>query len=290
MRKKTTKRGKWIALTAGLGVLVLGGVIGVVYRSEILAWYDFYQLFESVGRNEQRYSEYRHRQTGIVFVSLPGGRFLRGSPESDARASKDERPQHEVTLSPFLIAKYEITQAQWRRIMVNYRAGVSKFTGDQLPVERVWPGHCVEFCDKAGFSLPTEAQWEYACRAGTTTRYSSGDEESDLAKVAWYHKNSRGRPHPVGQKPANGFGLHDMHGNVFEWCIDVYDHAFYSKTQSRERDARNTKGNYRILRGGAYYEGDAGCRSAYRGEFDDPGIKGPGRGFRPVWPPNYPPP
>ena len=281
-----TDRGKRIALPAGCVAVLLGAVIGGAYYDEIRAWYELRQVFDSLGRNEQGYSEYRHRQTGVVFVSLPGGAFMRGSPKSDELAEAGERPRHEVTLSPFLIAKYEITQAEWFRIMVDYRAGVSKFVGDTLPVERVWPGHCVEFCDKAGLALPTEAQWEYACRAGTTTRYSSGDEEKDLARVAWYHGNSEKRSHPVGEKPANAFGLHDMHGNVLEWCIDAYDAKFYSKPESRERDARNgSSSGYRTLRGGAYYSRAKDSRSAYR-EFDDPGIKGPGRGFRPVWPPH----
>ncbi len=285
--RSSKRRRTQIALAAGLGVLALAVVTGVVRRGEIRAWYEFRQVFASLGRNEQGYSEYRHRQTGIVFVSLPGGEFPMGSPETDELAYDEERPQHEVTLSPFLIAKFEITQEQWRAVLGNHRPGLqpSRFRGDTLPVERVWRGHIEEFCSKSGLLLPTEAQWEYACRGGTTTRYSSGDDESDLAEVGWYRENSGSRPRPVGQKPANRFGLHDMHGNVSEWCVDVYDARFYSKPESRELDAQSTRGSdLRVLRGGAYYDAARGCRSAYRGEVDDPGIKGSGRGFRPIWP------
>ncbi len=288
---KTTKSGKRMALTAGLILLVLAVSIGITYRAEIRAWYEFRQLFESLGRNAQGCPEYRHRETGIVFVSLPGGKFLMGSLESDEMAFDEEHPQHEVTLSPFLIGKYEIAQGQWRKIMGNLPgANTSQEpSGDVLPVGSAWLSHIEEFCDKTGLSLPTEAQWEYACRAGTTTRYSFGNEEAELAAVAWYHKNSKRRLHPVGQKIANGFGIHDMHGNVFEWCVDVYDAKFYSKPESRQRDARCASGfSYRVLRGGAYYTRSRNCRSAYRGEVDDPGIMGPGRGFRPVWPPRKP--
>ncbi len=256
--------------------------------------------FTSLGKNAQGYEEFREEQTGIVFVKLPGGTFQMGSPASEAERHDDEGPVHEVTLSPFLIAKYEVTQAQWKRVM---GTSPSYFKGDELPVEKVSWNDCQEFCKKTGLSLPTEAQWEYACRAGTTTPYHSGDSEADLAEVGWFYLNSghkelpagtewepdklKGwgcRTHRVGAKKPNGFGLHDMHGNVWEWCEDVYNRDYYSKAASRNGDKACTSGSGdRVRRGGGWYYYARRCRSALRaGLF--PGDRNAHLGFRPLMP------
>ncbi len=189
----------------------------------IVAWYEFRRQFEPLGRNVGGYPEYRHRKSGIVFVKLPGGTFRMGSPASEPEHGDDEGPRHEVILSPFLVAKYEVTQAQWKRVM---GTSPSKFKGDDLPVEQVAWDDCQEFCEKTGLSLPTEAQWEYACRARTTGRYSGTGNLSDMG---WHHSNSGGTTHPAGGKAANQFGLHDMHGNVAEWVEDCYQADFYQQ-------------------------------------------------------------
>ena len=168
----------------------------------------------------------------IDFVRVPAGKFFMGSPESEA-GRKERETRVPVTISkPFLMSRTEVTQEQYFAVI---GANPSAFKGESnLPVETVTWADAMRFCAKltaleraAGrlpenevYTLPTNAQWEYACRAGTTTRYNSGDSECDLSRVAWYDKNSGGKTHPVGQKAPNGWGLYDMHGNVWEWVLD----------------------------------------------------------------------
>ena len=177
---KTTKRGKRIALGAAAILLGLAVLIGVAYRNELQFWYEFHRDFESLSANTQGYPEYRHRQTGIVFVRVPGGTFWMGSSKevvertirdveadgwkySQARTvlALTELPRHSVTLAPFLIAKYEGTQAEWMRVM-GYNP--SRRRGDDLPVEMVSWEDCQDFCRKTGLSLPTESQWVHASK------------------------------------------------------------------------------------------------------------------------------
>ena len=234
------KKGRKVAFVAGLALVVLSVAMVWTYWGEIR----FFLKFESLGKNEQGYPEYLHRRTGIVFVGLPGGTFEMGSPGSEAGRIDDEGPVHKVTLSPFLIAKYEVSQAEWKRVMGD-NPHPPRFKGDTLPVERVSWDDCHEFCERTGLSLPTEAQWEYACRAGTSGAYAG---TGNLDDMGWYDKNSGRRAHPVGEKQANDFGLHDMHGNVWEWCKDLYEWGPES----------------RMLRGGGWDDHAGLCRSAYR--------------------------
>ena len=233
---KTTKKGKRIALAAGLLLLVLGVTVGVSFRGEIRVWYEFRRAFESLGKNEQGLPEYRHRNTGIEFVSLPGGTFLMGSPGTEARRMETEGPAHEVRLSAFLIAKYEVTQELWQKVMGRTP---SRFKGQNRPVERVSWNDCQEFCKRSGLSLPTEAQWEYACRAGTQTPFWFGattttDQVNHDGSVPYgggTKGTSRGTTLPVDALEPNGFGLYNMHGNVWEWCVDSFDVNSYSKAE-----------------------------------------------------------
>jgi formylglycine-generating enzyme required for sulfatase activity len=154
-----------------------------------------------------------------VMIRLPGGTFMMGS-ESD-EAFSDERPVHRVTLSGFEIGKYEVTQAEWVSVM---GSNPSYFKGARLPVEKLtWPdvqAYIQKLNEMTGkrYRLPTEAEWEYACRAGTT-----GDRYGDLDSIAWYSGNSGHLTHEVGGKAPNGFGLFDMLGNVYEWCSDCFE-------------------------------------------------------------------
>jgi formylglycine-generating enzyme required for sulfatase activity len=241
-----------LAATAA-GVVVLA----IASFDEIAAAIRFAWQFERLGRNAQGCLEYRHRQTGIVFVKVPGGTFLMGSPEDEKGRIGDEL-QHHVTRSPFLIAKHEVTQAQWRRVMGSDPSG---FKGDELPVETVSWEDCQEFCKKTGLALPSEAQWEYACRAGTT-----GPFAGELGTLGWYDGNSQGRTHPVGKQQPNGFGIHDMYGNVWEWCRDAYDEGFYRESAGVTDPVCEKSGSvHPVLRGGGWWDDAGDCRSASRG-------------------------
>ena len=212
----------------------------------------------------------------LELVWCPPGTFMMGSPESEPEQGSKET-QHQVTLSKgFWMGKYEVTQEQWKQVM---GSNPSFFTGDaRLPVEQVSWKDCQEFIDKlnsrvsgGGFRLPTEAQWEYACRAGTTTRFSFGQNLS--TEQANYNGNYasgnmregvyRRKTTVVGNFPANSWALHDMHGNIREWCSDWYDRNFYG--QSPECDPENTtESEARVLRGGDWCHDPWVCRSAGR--------------------------
>ncbi len=271
---KHRKRNRLVLLVTGiLAVVVVGAVVG--YRDELVAWYEFRQLFEGLGRNEQGRPEYRHRETGIVFVGLPGGTFEMGSPDNEDDRDDREGPVHKVRLSPFLIAKYEVSQAEWQKVM---GTNPSQFKGDTLPVENVSWEDCQEFCTKAGLSLPTEAQWEYACRAGTAGPFAGTGK---LDNTGWYSGNSGGKTHPVGEMQPNQFGLHDMHGNVWEWCLDWYSEDFYSSAEASGLDPLCESGSVnRVFRGGSWFNDARLCRSAFR-FFVHPSYRNLCNGFRP---------
>jgi formylglycine-generating enzyme required for sulfatase activity len=208
----------------------------------------------------------------IKLAYLPAGEFVMGAPEEDDPSGVfGERPMHEVKISRgFYIGVTEVTQAQWKAVM---RSNPSKFRGDEFPVDNVSWDDTVRFCERLSrltgkfYRLPTEAEWEYACRAGTQTRFYFGDDPNLLGQYAWWLGNSEGKTHPVGQKKPNAFGLYDMHGNVEEWCSDLFDEEYYK--QSPIIDPENTdSGIFRVLRGGSWWDLDGSiglsCRSAAR--------------------------
>ena len=203
----------------------------------------------------------------LEMVGLPAGQFLMGSPDSDPDASDFEKPQHQVQVNSFAIGKYPITQAQYEAVM---GINPSLFQNNpQNPVESVSWDDAQAFCQKLSqitgktYRLPTEAEWEYACRAGTTTRFYFGDDANQLGDYAWYEGNSGGTTHPVGQKKPNAWGLYDMHGNVWEWCEDNWHDSY--KSAPSDGSAWLIKDNdYQILRGGSWYGLPNLCRSAYR--------------------------
>lgn len=209
-----------------------------------------------------------------LFVTLPGGAmmemvwctpgtFTMGSPE-DEEGRDDDEIQHQVTLTKgFWLAKTEVTQKQWRSVMGN---NPSRFKGDNLPVECVSWGDCQSFCKKTGMRLPTEAEWEYACRAGSFGRFAAN---------GWINV---GQTHPVGQKEPNGWGLCDMHGNVCEWCADCYgDYPNGGVTDPKGASS----GSYRVRRGGSWNGGVDYCRSADR-DYNSPSSTISYLGFRPA--------
>jgi formylglycine-generating enzyme required for sulfatase activity len=211
--------------------------------------------FIALGKNQQGYEEYRHEATGMVFVLIPAGTFKIGSNDGEA----NEKPVHEVTVNSFLISKYETTQGAWQKIMSSNPSNFTK--GNDYPVEQVSWDNCQEFCKKAGLRLPTEAEWEYVCRAGTNTKYYWGDKED--GDYMWFGEKWEGGHHQVGQKKPNGFGLYDMSGNVWEWCSDWYDGNYYQNSP-KDNPKGPASGQYRVLRGGSWYNGADGCRSASR--------------------------
>jgi formylglycine-generating enzyme required for sulfatase activity len=261
-----TRKGKRVAIAAGAVALV------VIAVAVFLGWKHvvFYYRFAPLGVNAQGYSEYRHRQTGIVMVLLPGGKFLMGAqktdpngPNYDPEAAEEEGPVHEVTLSPFMIAKYEVNQAQWTTIM---GSNPTCYKGDDnRPVDSVSWDDIQYFETKTGLSLPSEAQWEYACRGGSTTSISG---TGNLDDMSWYVMNANDSTHPVGTKAPNGFGLYDTHGNVWEWCEDFYDADFYKKPKASETDPlSDTISDFRVYRGGSCGNNSAGCRSSDRNSY-----------------------
>ncbi|MFN5504476.1 MAG: SUMF1/EgtB/PvdO family nonheme iron enzyme [Pseudanabaena sp.] len=203
----------------------------------------------------------------LELVKVAAGSFNMGSNDYS-----DEQPIHRVNLREFLIGKYPVTQAQYQAIMGR---NPSNFKGSQNPVEKVSWHDAVKFCEELSrrngqkVKLPTEAQWEYACRAGSTGKYCFGDDVNQLKKYAWYNENAGSKTHPVGEKLANSWGLHDMHGNVWEWCEDVWHENYYNGAPV-DGSAWLTGGDKdrRALRGGSWNVIGSNCRSAIRFRFN----------------------
>jgi formylglycine-generating enzyme required for sulfatase activity/serine/threonine protein kinase len=203
---------------------------------------------------------------GMKLTLVPAGTFTMGA----ANSAADERP-HQVTLtSPYYLGVHEVTNAQWKRVMGSVP---SLWQDDDRPVEQVNWGDAVDFCQKlsalpaeksAGrtYRLPTEAEWEYACRAGTTTTYSFGDDESGLGDYGWFFGNSDKQAQPAGLKKPNAWGLYDMHGNVWELCSDWYGNHANGPVSD---PTGSSSGTFRVYRGGGWDSSDWGCRSANRG-------------------------
>jgi formylglycine-generating enzyme required for sulfatase activity len=228
----------------------------------------------------------------LELVQIPAGVFMMGSPSSESGRDDDEGPRRQVTITqPFLMGVCEVTQAQYEAVM-----GTSPWSGQTYAKDN--PSHAasyvswtdaMDFCRKLSSKtgrevrLPTEAEWEYACRAGTSTRFSFGDSDSDLGEHAWFDGNgaSRGEKyaHAVGLKKPNAFGLYDMHGNVWEWCSDWYQDS-YSGLPTQNPKGPNS-GTYRVLRGGCWYNSPQSCRSAGR-IWSTPDNRGNSLGFRVV--------
>ncbi|MGD1906847.1 MAG: formylglycine-generating enzyme family protein [Leptolyngbyaceae cyanobacterium] len=224
----------------------------------------------------------------LEMVYIPGGRFWMGAPDDELERDEDESPQHKVTVPPFCMGKYPVTQRQWRAVSLlddverHLSPNPANFKGDDLPVEQVSWYEALEFCNRLSshhghpMRLPTEAEWEYACRAGTDTPFHFGntispDQVNYDANYIYGNGNKgtyREKTTSVGNFSANGFGLYDMHGNVWEWCQDVW-HPNYKGAPS-DGSAWVTGGTqaWRILRSGSWFDHPRDCRSASRSNGD----------------------
>jgi formylglycine-generating enzyme required for sulfatase activity len=223
-----------------------------------------------------------------------------GSPNTElgdgGKHIEDESPQHEVRISrDFYMAKTEVTQGQWKAIMGTEPWKGKEYVkeGENYPASYVSWTQAGEFCqrlskqeEKQGrkYRLPTEAEWEYACRAGTRTKYSFGEDEGKLSEYAWFDTNAKNAgesyAHEVGQKKANGNGLHDMHGNVSEWCSDHYDPKYYANSEKVDPIASTSSRKGRVTRGGNWFGTQGFCRSAARDGEGLPQFVSPALGFR----------
>ena len=253
-------------------------------------------FYDTTGGNSQQYYQTVQKLSPDnpnpqLLAWIPPGTFTMGSPEMDRY--NYEVPQTQVTISQgFWMGRYEVTQKEYQAIM---GSNPSYWRGDTLPVEQVSWSDATSYCERltaqeraagrlpAGYicRLPTEAEWEYACRAGTTTRFSFGHDPdyASLANYGWYKNNSDLQTHPVGLKLPNPWGLYDMHGNVFEWCLDW--HSIPLPGGSVTDPKGPSSGLIRVSRGGNWYSLGEFCRSANRnGGF--PGYGSKGTGFRTV--------
>lgn len=221
--------------------------------------------------------------TGMEFVLIPAGKFVMGSPSGEEGRYNDEGPVHEVTINnSFYMGKYPVTQKQWNKVMGN---NPSDFKGEDRPVESVSWEDVQEFVKKLNekegankYRLPSEAEWEYACRAGKQTRYSFGDDESKLNEYAWYNENSGYETHPVGKKKPNSWELYDMQGNVWEWVQDKW-HDNYEGAPSDGSVWEDEVGSFLVFRGGSWSVNAGNCLSASRGG-DNPRGRDDDLGFR----------
>jgi formylglycine-generating enzyme required for sulfatase activity len=243
----------------------------------------------------------------LEMVKIPGGRFLMGSPETEAERDNDEGPQHYVNVPEFFMGKYTVTQAQWQAVMGN---NPSYFKGKNRPVERVSWNDATKFCQKLSkrtgrdYRLPSEAEWEYACRAGTKTPFYFGETiNTDLAnyrgtdkdneEYGWSGSYGRGpkgeyreQTTDVGDFPPNSFGLYDMHGNLWEWCQDVWHDNYDGAPVDGSAWVNGGNRSLRVFRGGSWLNFARWCRSANRNSFLSDEAVGNVIGFRLV---SFPP-
>jgi formylglycine-generating enzyme required for sulfatase activity len=248
----------WICLATGTILLMVGGVFlasRIVNRMP----------YETAGRD------------GAPMVLIPAGEFTMGSNDGEA----NEKPSHRVSISAFYMDKYEVTFDLYDRFCEaagRAKPSDSGWGRGNRPVINVSWNDATAYANHYGKRLPTEAEWEYACRAGVTGKWCFGDDEGQLGGYAWYSANSGSMTHPVGEKAANAWGLHDMHGNVWEWCADWYDAGYYAASPVQDPTGAFS-GQYRVLRGGSWGGAAVDCRSAGRdrvnpwGRFNDGGFR-----------------
>ncbi len=288
LMRKSKKR---LLLLSTTIVIALIAVTLVLNWQALVREYRFWQAFEFIEVNSQGYKEYRHLPSDIRMVLLPGGEFMMGSPQEE-KGRTDEEALHKVKLSPYLIAKYEVSQKIWEKVMGSLPFENKK---ENHPIVSITWEECQEFCRKTGLQLPTEAQWEYACRGSTSTPYSLGDTINHSQVNYFKGRKMRTRrviaainkTMPVDSFQPNDFGLYNMHGNVHEYCADIYNREYYSLPQAKDGDhacdiPTTGKTLTYVIRGGGWMSQAVNCRSAKRSNFKAIN-KSNGLGFRPVY-------
>jgi len=314
-----------LPLVVALGVLLGGGIGGFGFvHGEASGWlivwpalfvaigwlgYTAAPVFAEVELRTPPPGPRRVLDGVLPMVELPGGDFLMGSPASDDMSQEDERPQHPVRLAPFRMAVTPVTVELYREVMAQPATGEDG-RATRLPVGNVSWFDAIEFCNRLsvragyrpcysrvfgfwrcnwradGYRLPTEAEWEYACRAGATSRYGFGDDPAALGGYAWYAGNSNGQRQPVASRRANAWGLYDMHGNVWEWCWDGYG-SYSAKPARNPHGPLKWRAGGRVVRGGSFIYSPEALRSARRG-VDEPAVMDSFVGFRCVRVPPQP--
>ena len=214
----------------------------------------------------------------LEMVEIPAGSFLMGSSENELEKRENETPQHKVNLKSFYLGKFPVTQSQWFAVMKSLPNITEEFRGDDLPVVNVWLEKAIEFCAKLStftsenFRLPSEAEWEYACRAATRTPFSFGEiittNSANFNGEQPFKETPEGefrkRLTLVGSFPPNDFGLYDMHGNVWEWCADIWHENYINAPNDGSPWLTNGDQSYCVQRGGSWLDRASNCRSAFR--------------------------
>jgi formylglycine-generating enzyme required for sulfatase activity/actin-like ATPase involved in cell morphogenesis len=242
------------------------------------------QIIKREQHQAQYFTEKLGNNIALEMVHIPGGKFLMGAPSGEKDSRNSQRPQHQVNVPPFWMGKYPVTQAQWRavaslpRVEQELEPDPSKFKGNDHPVEQVSWLDAVEFCQRLSraigkdYRLPSEAEWEYACRARTTTPFYFGETiTTDIANYGGnytYAQEQKGqyrkKTTPVGSFPPNGFGLYDLHGNVWEWCADNWHNNYEGAPTDGRAWLDKNENQYQVLRGGSWYLNPNLCRSVFR--------------------------
>ena len=250
-----------------------GKIYGVVMALVLVLLGGYFILNQERQPEKDRQLVQTRNSIGIEFTLIPSGSFQMGCSDGDDDCLDDEIPQHKVTISnSFYMGKYEVTQGQWKRVMGN-NPSYFQNCGENCPVEQVSWNDAQEFIKKlcelekmspCKYRLPTEAEWEYAARAGSKTKYYWGDTINE--EYLWYEVNSESKTHTVGKKKPNAWGLYDMIGNVWEWNQDWYDSGYYERGDAVDPRG-SSSGSFRVLRGGSWYYAGWSCRSSNRFSF-----------------------
>jgi len=303
-RKSKLRPGaRWLPWSIGGGIAAVLRVIGLLVLRSGRSAQEKNEFSSSASGSESAFlSPEFTNSIGMRMKLIPTGEFLMGSPANESGRDSSEGPQHRVQIThPFYFGIYEVTQGQWESVMrtTPWKWQVNARDGNDIAATFVSWEDAAKFCTELTlderqsgqlaatevYHLPTEAEWEYACRAGSTTSWSFGNDATELATYGWFENNARSPgheyPHAVGDKLANSWGLYDIHGNVGEWCSDWFDHFSHSTVGITADPQGPVSGSQRVNRGGSWYSTAQNARSAFRIS-DGPEVRFSFIGFRAV--------